>query len=231
MSTSAPSRVPWWTGAGPEPVPGCDAPAGSRGQAGLPALYLITPQPGPSDAQFLRDLGRALDTHSAHAPLVQFRAHGLPRARWRALAGEVLRVCRARRVRLLLGAGGLDPADPRGLQEIGADGLHLPSRLLMAVDRQGRPPGLLAASCHDVEQLRQAEQVGADFVTVSPVLPTASHPGAPVLGWSGLRRLCAATTLPVYALGGLTSCDDARARAAGAHGVAGIRALWVGQAP
>jgi len=61
---------------------------------------------------------------------------------------------------------------------------------------------------------------------VSPVLATASHPGAAPLGWDGLHRLLDDAPLPVYALGGLAPGDLARARAAGAHGVAGISAFW-----
>lgn len=197
----------------------------------LPSLYLITPQPGESDARFLRELDAALRACSGPPPLVQLRAHGLAVARWQALAREALQLCRGHGARLLLGAGALARWDPDLLLGLGADGLHLPSRLLDRARELPCPPGLLlGASCHDQGQLRRAGQGGADLVTLSPVLPTASHPGAPGIGWERLRQLCAGTLLPVYALGGLGPADLAQARAAGAHGVAGIRALWPGVA-
>jgi 8-oxo-dGTP diphosphatase len=61
---------------------------------------------------------------------------------------------------------------------------------------------------------------------LGPVSPTATHPGAPTLGFDGLAREIAATPLPVYALGGLGAGDLAAAEAAGAHGVASMRAAW-----
>lgn len=216
MSTSAPSRARWSIGAGPE------RPRPQAMPGVLPALYLITPQPGASDARFVRELGAALDGLGGDV-LVQFRAHGLSPQRWLGLARDVLRTCRQRDVALLLGGGaGVDE-----LLAVGADGLHMPSRVLMACDRRAVPANmLLGASCHDVEQLRRAGRLGVDLVTLSPVLATESHPGAPTLGWSGLGAMCERAAPSVYALGGLGPQHVERARAVGAHGVAGMRALW-----
>jgi thiamine-phosphate pyrophosphorylase len=198
----------------------------------LPALYLITPQPGASDTEFLRGLSAALDSRVDALPLVRFRAHGLSPQRWRRLAAGALRACRERGALLLLGP---DAAAGMSVDELfasGADGVHLPSRVLMHLDTVARPAGrLLAASCHDAAQLLQAQRLGADLVTLSPVLPTTSHPGAPGLGWQRLRELCRGTRLPVYALGGLGEAELGPAREAGAHGVAAIRGLWPGALP
>jgi thiamine monophosphate synthase len=205
----------------------------------LPELYLITPQPGADDARFLHELHASLAAHAPGSLLVQFRAHGLEPEHWLALAGEVLRRCRAHDARLLLGAGGLPRATPaqfmRSLRDLGADGLQLPSRMLgepawresWGAD-SARP--LLAASCHDARQLEAAQELGATLATVSPVLPTASHPGAAALGWERLRELCRQSGLPVYALGGLDARHASAARAAGAVGIAAIRGLWLGNA-
>ena len=202
-------------------------------------LYLITPQPGGRDAEFLRALRASLAEQAPGSLLVQFRAHGLEPGHWHALAGQVLACCAAHDAPLLLGAGGLARAAParvfRSLRELGAQGLHLPSRMLdqpawrEACGDVAREI-LLAASCHDAAQLDAAAGLGAALATVSPVLPTASHPGATTLGWAGLARLCHDALPAVYALGGLGPRHLEAARAAGAHGVAGIRAFWAGNA-
>jgi 8-oxo-dGTP diphosphatase len=83
----------------------------------------------------------------------------------------------------------------------------------------------VGASCHDAEELELAARLGADFATLSPVQATASHPGAAALGWDRFAQRVAAARLPVYALGGVGPDDLPRARAAGAQGVAGIRAF------
>lgn len=102
---------------------------------------------------------------------------------------------------------------------------HLSSAQLMAA--KARPAGdLVAASCHTSAELDQAMALGLDFAVLGPVLPTASHPGAPALGWTGFAALAAGASIPVYALGGLKPTDLARARAAGAHGLAMISGSW-----
>lgn len=84
-----------------------------------------------------------------------------------------------------------------------------------------RPP-LVGRSCHGADELAAAAAECVDYVTVSPVFPTTSKPGyGPPLRPSGLAALCATTTLPVYALGGIRTPEDVRAcRSAGAAGVA-----------
>jgi thiamine monophosphate synthase len=84
----------------------------------------------------------------------------------------------------------------------------------------------LVASCHDEQELQMAAAIGVDFVTLSPVLPTQSHPGAPHLGWSRAAELIALVNVPVYLLGGLTKDDLDQAQRIGAQGIAGISGLW-----
>jgi 8-oxo-dGTP diphosphatase len=88
--------------------------------------------------------------------------------------------------------------------------------------------GWLAASCHDEQELQMAADIGVDFVTLSPVLPTQSHPGSPHLGWSRAAQLIALVNVPVYVLGGLTMDDLEQAQMVGAQGIAGISGLWPG---
>ena len=87
----------------------------------------------------------------------------------------------------------------------------------------------VSASCHDAEELTLAERLGADFVVLSPVLPTPSHPGAAHLGWSRFAEMIVDYPLPVYALGGLHADDLAQARGCGAHGIALKSAAWAGR--
>ncbi len=108
-----------------------------------------------------------------------------------------------------------------------AEHLHLTSERLANLDnRVGFNGRWLSASCHNAEQIRMAEEKGIDFITLSPVQETSSHPGEAVLGWAQFAELVAECTLPVYALGGLGEDDLARAREHGAQGVAAISAWW-----
>jgi 8-oxo-dGTP diphosphatase len=87
---------------------------------------------------------------------------------------------------------------------------------------QDRAEFILAASCHNQEELRMAVHLGCDFVTVSPVRETLSHPHTPPLGWPIFSKLAQSTQLPIYALGGMQESDLAIALECGAAGIAGI---------
>ena len=100
----------------------------------------------------------------------------------------------------------------------GADGIHYTAAELMKLTRK---EGLSAASCHTKEELAHAMALGLDFVVLGPV-----RDKSPALGWHRFRELVHLTSIPVYAIGGLTLQDLQPARRAGAHGVAMIRAAW-----
>ncbi|MFU8832978.1 MAG: Nudix family hydrolase [Wenzhouxiangella sp.] len=163
---------------------------------------------------FVTDWRRRLDSGFR---LLQLRAHSLDRDALVDLGiccGELARQYQA--TWLLNG-----PADL--VEACGADGMHLTSAMLMECQSRPVPESmLLAASCHNVEELRQAGSIGADLVCIAPVQPTGSHPSARPLGWSEFARLCRHSPLPVLALGGLKPADLDLARSHGAYGVAGI---------
>lgn len=185
--------------------------------ARLPEEYLITPEPAET-ADFLHGVELALERGIR---LVQLRAKSLSFVEYLPLARQVLERCQAHGASLLLNA------DPQLLEQVPADGIHLDSRRLMALTQ--RPVSTdkwLAASCHNQEQLQHAQRIGVDFVVVSPVLPTQSHPEAEPLGWDGLQLLTEQAAVPVYALGGMDPEHTERARRYGAQGIAAIRGLW-----
>jgi 8-oxo-dGTP diphosphatase len=109
---------------------------------------------------------------------------------------------------------------------VNADGVHLNGVQLATLT--GRPGvDWVAASCHNRDELKRAEELGCDLAVLSPVLPTLSHPGAPALGWEKFTQITAGSGIPVYALGGLQRRDMELAWRHGAHGVALLRQAWV----
>ncbi len=204
-----------------EQLPDHAFPAANRpiiAAARLPDRYLITPD-GVSPQQLLGGLACALD---AGIRLVQLRAPSLSVADYWRLAADALALC-AGRAQLML-KGPLDNA-----AEFPAAGWHLTAEQLRRYAGRGRsiPPGQwLAASCHDAEELAMATELGVDFVTLSPVLPTPTHPEASPLGWSRVAELLQGFNQPVFVLGGMTTAHLPAVHQAGAQGVAAIRALW-----
>ncbi|KAG1548765.1 hypothetical protein G6F50_013415 [Rhizopus delemar] len=105
-------------------------------------------------------------------------------------------------------------------------GVHLGSEQLQQLSQRPLPEGqLVAASCHDLQQLQAAQQLGCDFAVLGPVQATASHPDAAPLGWDAFAELRAQVSLPIYALGGMGSGHITEARRHGGQGIAAIRGL------
>ncbi len=185
----------------------------------LPDRYLITPEPGTDFENFLTRLDGAV---RRGITLVQLRASLYSLPRYRTLVREAIEICHKRNARLLINA------EPSLALELGADGVHLSSsRLLALKERPMDSRHLVGASCHDRLELEHACAMDLDFVVVSPVRETTSHPGAKALGFSGLRDLTELSALPVYALGGMAETDLDTAFEHGAQGIAAIRGLWL----
>ncbi|HET7042462.1 MAG TPA: thiamine phosphate synthase, partial [Gemmatimonadales bacterium] len=85
--------------------------------------------------------------------------------------------------------------------------------------------GWIGRSVHSVEEGRTAVDEGADYLVAGNVFDTPTHPGRPGAGLA-LVEGCAALGRPVIAIGGVTAERAGSCRAAGAWGVAAIRALW-----
>ncbi len=184
----------------------------------LPALYLISDADRLGVPAFMERLERAL---TAGARLLQVREPHMSERDYRAFAREAVELCHRHEARVLLNA------EPAWVTDCGADGVHLNARRLRELgSRPLGPEHWIAASTHDAEELALASRAQVDFVVLSPVLPTRSHPRAMPLGWQSFRELTARTNLPVYALGGMRATHLAQARQAGAQGLAMMRAIW-----
>lgn len=105
------------------------------------------------------------------------------------------------------------------------ENVHLNSKKLMAC--KTRPEcKMLSASCHNNAELLKATELGVNFVFLSPVQATSSHPDAIPLGWESFSEIIKDVNIPVYALGGVSKQDLMDARNAGAQGIAAISAFW-----
>jgi len=189
----------------------------------VPIVHLIT------DRRLAPDLAAraaaALDGLPPGTCAVHLREKDLGGRALLDLARALAAVCRARGQRLLVNDR-LDVA-----LAAGADGVHLPSAGVPPADarRLLGSGALVGVSCHSVEDVRRARDGGASFATLSPLFDTPSKRAhGPPLGLEPLRA-GAALGLPLVALGGITPERAAEARAAGAAGVAAIRA-WLAAA-
>lgn len=182
----------------------------------LPEHYPVT----PSDVSVERAATLVRAALARGERLMQWRLPSVSLAEARKGAAGLLPELRRFGASLLLNR------DIEGARELGL-GVHLSAAQLRELDARPLPPSQwVAASCHDADELAMAVRCGCDFATVSPVMPTASHPGAEPLGWPRFAKLAEAAALPVFALGGVGPHEVAEARMHAGQGTAGIRAFW-----
>lgn len=184
----------------------------------LPDRYLITGEDPAKPGPFLRRLEHSLERGLR---LVQLRAHALDDREYRRLAERAMPLCEGYGAELLLNR----PASTPGWLGL-AHGIHLGADQLMGLRERPRGDGLIGASCHSPAELAQAAALSLDYALLSPVLPTASHPGVEGIGWRRFSRWLEEANLPVYALGGMGRESLAQAKQAGGQGIAAIGAFW-----
>ncbi len=168
--------------------------ATSARRPGLPSLWLFTdtrrlPDPIPAARRLPKHIAGIVFRHDDHPD--------------RAAIGRALaRICRSRRIALVVSG------DVRLAAKLGA-GVHI---------RGGRWPGpirrtgLVTSSAHHPADLIRARRNGAALAFLSPVFPTASHPGEPTLGaarWTrhALHASLATSRAASLAIGGLGGID------------------------
>lgn len=112
--------------------------------------------------------------------------------------------------------------------ELKAEAIHLPMPLLRRLKTEEREKFRhLGASCHSVSEAVEAERLGCTYLTAGHVFETDCKKGVPPRGLDFLAEVCAAVSLPVYAIGGIRAENAPLALQAGAEGVC-VMSGWLG---
>ncbi|PCI07163.1 MAG: pyrophosphohydrolase [Gammaproteobacteria bacterium] len=209
-----------------EDLPGYDFPKANAAilkSLQLPDKYLITGEFTDTN-DFIQKLKRSLDVGIT---LVQIRLkHDSmeDEANAQSLLGQAAILCESAGARLMLNISASLNASI-DFSSFNFDGFHADSQTLSKLSRRPHAT-LFSASCHNNDELLKAVELGADFVVLSPVQQTVSHPGMRGMGWVRFSNMIEGLTIPVYALGGVSEDDMETAWANGAQGVSAISAFW-----
>jgi thiamine-phosphate pyrophosphorylase len=157
---------------------------------------------GPGIALHLRD--RRLDARSLHGLALRLGDTARSAGGWCVVNDRADIALTARAQALQLGAGALPVQAARRV--LGSD---------VAV----------GASVHSPAEARSRANAGADYLIVGTVFPTPTHPGGPI-GGTDLIEACARIGPPVIGIGGIDPGNTMEVLAAGAAGVAVVRAVW-----
>jgi thiamine-phosphate diphosphorylase len=117
-------------------------------------------------------------------------------------------------------------ARPDVAEAVDAAGMQLGGGDLSIADaRRVHARGWIGRSVHSVDEARSATADGADYLIAGTTYATQSHAGEEARGAAFISAVAAAGA-PVLAIGGVTVERAPELHAAGAYGIAAIRAIW-----
>ena len=112
--------------------------------------------------------------------------------------------------------------------ECGADGVHVGQS-----DIQGRnireiigSDKILGISAQTIEAAVLAEKSGADYIGVGAIFPTSTKTDADSVSYEQLKEICAAVSIPVVAIGGISEENVLRLTGSGIDGIAVVSAVF-----
>ena len=172
---------------------------------------------------FLSQLERVA---AAGVDKILLREKDLPEPAYKALAARALDLCR------WYGTECAVHNFPQTAKELSAPALHLPLPRLRALSPEERAAfPALGASCHSLEDVLAAAELGCSYGTLGHIFPTGCKPGLPPRGVELLAQVCQASPLPVYAIGGVGPGNIAQVKQAGAAGACVMSGLMTAPDP
>jgi len=192
----------------------------------LPEKYLISPDCSAFEVkQFIQQFTE----NCRHYAIIQLRISSLKASEFKVLFNKCCFIAHKHGVKLLLNSSLLYFIDDDTYFEYA--GLHLTGSHLFDDNfinnyRSRFPDKMISASCHQAGDINQANNKKIDFIVLSPVQKTRSHPQQDPLGWKNFEFLCEMAQMPCFALGGMSIDDIHDAWRYGAQGIAGISSFW-----
>ena len=181
-------------------------------------LYLVTNRYQDSLESFLEKVETAC---RSGVTIVQLREKNLTTNQYYQLAKEVKEITDAYQVPLIID----DRLDV--CLAVDAAGLHIgDDELPVSVARQVLgPEKILGVTAKTVKRALEAEEGGADYLGTGAIFPTTTKENAPITLISTLKDICQTVSIPVVAIGGLTSENIDQLIGTGIAGVAVVRDL------
>jgi 8-oxo-dGTP diphosphatase len=178
----------------------------------LPNSYWITPDNHNSNSVF-EECNQRL---SEGVKIIQLRSKSQLD---KAYIDNFNKLCQLNQAKLVLNMPHIDFDEP-------CDGWHLTSIELMTTSTREFPDDkLFGASAHNLIEAKHAEKISVDYISLSPINETPSHPQTQILGWEKASEIIIQCKVPIYLLGGMDKDSMDKALSIGAQGIAGIRGV------
>ena len=133
-----------------------------------------------------------------HPEAVILREKDLTEEEYRALAKEVMEICSHYQVPCILHKFW------KAAVEMECTEVHLPlPAFRILTDEEKNKFTKIGISIHSVEEAKEAEQLGAFYLTAGHVYATDCKKGLPPRGLDFLEEICKTVSIPVYGIGGV----------------------------
>lgn len=141
------------------------------------------------------------------------REKDMEEAKYRVLAAQAIGICSKYDVTCILHSF-IETAI-----QLKAEAIHLPMHVLRSMDENKKKNfKIVGASCHSVDEAKEAESLGCTYITAGHVFATDCKKGVAPRGLDFLRNVCKSVSIPVYAIGGISERNIAEVIDAGAKG-------------
>ncbi|WCJ18360.1 Hydroxymethylpyrimidine/phosphomethylpyrimidine kinase [Euphorbia peplus] len=178
---------------------------------------------GPQDSRMNRKWGRPMVNAvkaalEGGATIIQLREKDAETKEFLETAKACLEICHSHGVPLLIN----DRIDVA--MACDADGVHvgqsdIPASIVRALLG---PEKIIGVSCKTPEQAQQAWIDGADYIGCGGVFPTNTKANNITVGLDGLKVVCAASKLPVVAIGGIKASNAGSVMEIGVSNLKGV---------
>lgn len=182
-------------------------------------LYAVTDRAWTGSQPLARQVEAALQNG---ATCLQLREKALDPAAFREEARQMAVLCGRYGVPLIIND------NVEVALACGAAGVHLGQQDMPIAQarRMAGPDLILGASAHTVQEALEAQAAGADYLGVGAVFSTSTKADASPLPLTTFREICAAVSIPVVAIGGITETNLLQLTGCGAAGVAVVSAIF-----
>lgn len=183
-------------------------------------LYAVTDRMWLKDGESLVDVCRAV--LDSGATFLQIREKDLDESAFTREAAELQELCRQKHVPFVVN----DSVEIA--LAINADGVHVGQSDIKGRDIRAMigPDKILGISAGTVEEAKAAEEAGADYIGVGAVFATGTKKDARNLPVDALREIASSVTIPVVAIGGISTKNILEMAGSGVDGVAVVSAIF-----
>lgn len=180
----------------------------------LPDKYWITPSTNHQSDGWIEKFNQKL---TQDITLIQLRSKAKLNKNF---IQQLHKKCKKNHIKLLLNTVNKTFDEPY------CDGWHITTTEMLKLSKRPYTDNkLLSASTHNLTQALQAQKIAVDFIVISPVQATQTHPDTLPLGWNSAKEVVDKLNIPVYFLGGMALKDLEKTQQLGAQGIAGVSAF------